>query len=46
MVHYKSIMIIIYAPALVKIIIDMIVKHHDLPNSIFIDRGLLFISKF
>ena len=45
MVHYKPVKIMINASGLAKVIIDMIVRHHDLPNSIMTDRGLFFTSK-
>ena len=46
MVHYKPVKITINAPGLAEVIIDMIVWHHDLPNSIVTNRGSLFTSKF
>ena len=46
MVHYKPVKIIINAPGLVEIKIDVIVRHHGLPNSIVTDKGSLFTSKF
>ena len=46
MVHYKPVKVTIDAPGLAEVIIDIVVRHHGLPNSIIIDRGLLFISKF
>ena len=46
MVHYKSVKITIDAQGLAKVIIDVMVWHHDVPNSIVTDRGFLFISKF
>ena len=46
MVHYEPVKVTINAPRLVKIILDVVVWHHGLPNSIMSDRGSLFISKF
>ena len=46
MVHYKLVKITINAPGLAEIIINIVVCHHSLPNSIMTDRGSLFISKF
>ena len=46
MVHYKPFKVTIDAPRLAKVIIDVIVWHHGLLNSIVTDRDLLFISKF
>ena len=46
MVYYELIKITINAPRLAKIIINMVVWHHGLRNSIVTDRGSLFTSKF
>ena len=46
MVHYEPVKITIDAPGLAEVIIDVVVRHHDLPNSIVTDRGSLFTSKF
>ena len=46
MVHYKPVKVTINAPGLAEVIIDMIIWHHGLPNSIVIDRGSLFTLKF
>ena len=46
MVHYEPVKVTINAPGLAEVIIDMVVRHYGLPNSIVIDRGLLFTSKF
>ena len=46
MVHYKPVKVTINALGLAKVIIDMVVWHHGLPNSIVTDRGLVFTSKF
>ena len=46
MVYYKLVKITINTLSLVEVIIDMVVWHHDLSNSIVTDRGSLFTSKF
>ena len=46
MIHYKSIKVIINAPGLTKVIIDVVMRHHSLSNSIVTDRESLFTSKF
>ena len=46
MVYYKPIKIIIDAPRLAEVIIDIVVRHHGLPNSIMTNRGSFFTSKF
>ena len=46
MVYYKPVKVTIDAPSLVEIIINVVVRHHSLPDLIVIDRRLLFISKF
>ena len=46
MVHYKPVKVNIDALSLAEVILDMIVQYHGLPNSIVIDWGLVFISKF
>ena len=46
MVHYKLVKVIINAPGLAEVIIDMVVRHHNLLNSIVTDQGSLFILKF
>ena len=46
MVYYKLVKITINIPDLVEIIIDVVVRHHGLPNSIVTDKGFLFTSKF
>ncbi len=45
-VHYKPVKVTINRPDLVKVIISVVVHHHSILNSIVIDQGLLFISKF
>ena len=46
MVHYKPVKVTIDAPGLAEVIIDVVVRHHGLPDSIVTDRGSLFTSKF
>ncbi len=45
-VHYESIKVTIDGLGLVEVIIDVIVWHHKVSESIVTDQGLLFISKF
>ncbi len=46
MVHYELVQITIDAPSLAKVIIDVVICHHRVPESIITDQSLLFISKF
>lgn len=46
MVYYEPIKVIIDISGLVEVIIDIIVRHHGLPNSIMNDWDSIFISKF
>ena len=46
MVHYKPVKVTINTPGLAEVILDVVVWHHGLPDSIVSDRGLLFTSKF
>ena len=46
MVHYEPVKVTIDAPRLAEVILDMLVRHHGLPDSIVTDRGSLFTSKF
>ena len=46
MVHYEPVKITIDAPGLAEVIIDVIVWHHGLPDSIVTNKGSLFTSKF
>ena len=46
MVHYEPVKVTINALGLAKVIIDVVMRHHNLLNSIVIDRGSLFTSKF
>ena len=46
MIYYKLVKITINAPGLAEVIIDMVIQHHSLPDSIIFDKGFLFTSKF
>ena len=46
MVYYKPVKIIIDTLGLAEVILDMVVQHHGLPDSIVTDKGSLFTSKF
>ncbi len=46
MVHYVPVKVTIDVSGLAEVIIDMVVCHHWVPESIVTDRGLLFTSKF
>ena len=46
MVHYEPVKVTIDALGLAKVILDVVVWHHGLFNSVVSDRGSLFISKF
>ena len=46
MVHYEPVNVIIDALGLAEVIIDMVVWHHGLPDSIVTDKGSIFTSKF
>ena len=45
-VYYKPVKVTINTLKLAEFILDMVVWHHGLPDSIVTDRGLLFTSKF
>ena len=46
MVHYKLVMIIIKVPGLAEIIIDVVVRHQGLLDSIVTNQSSLFTLKF
>ena len=46
MVHYELVKVTINASGLAEVIIDIVVRHHGLPDSIVTDRESLFTSKF
>ncbi len=46
MVHYEPVKVMIDIPGLAKVIIDVVVRFHGIPESIVTDRGSLFTSKF
>ena len=46
MVYYKLVKVTIDAPGLAKVIIGVVVRHHNFSDSIVTDRGSLFTSKF
>ena len=46
MVHYEPVKITINVPGFAEVIIDVVVRHHGIPNSIVTDRGSLFTLKF
>ena len=46
MVHYGPVKVTINASGLAEVIIDVVVRHHGLPDSIVTDRGSLLTSKF
>ncbi len=46
MVYYKPVKVMIDAPGLAEVIINMVVYYHGVLESILTDQGLLFISKF
>ena len=46
MVHYEPAKVIIDTPGLTEVIINVVVRHHGLPDSIVTNRGSLFTFKF
>ena len=46
MVNYELVKITINVPNLTEVIINMVVYHHGVLESIVINQGLLFTSKF
>ena len=45
MVYYKPVKVIIDAPGLAKVIIDVVVRYHGFSDSIVTDRGFFFTSR-
>ena len=45
MVHYEPVKVTIDAPELAKVIIDVVMQHHGLSDSIISDRRAIFTSK-
>ena len=45
MVHYEPVKVTIDAPGLAEVILDVVVRHHGLPDSIVTNRSSLFTSK-
>ncbi len=46
MVHYEPVKVTIDALGLAEVIIEVVVWHHGLPDSIISDQGSVFTSKF
>lgn len=46
MSHFEPVKITINAPGLAKIILHVIMQHHNLLDSIFTNQGSVFTSKF
>ena len=46
MVHYEPVKVTINAPGLAEVIIDVVVRHHGLPDSMISDHGAIFTFKF
>ena len=46
MIHYKLVKIILDEPGLAEVIIDVVIRHHKLPDSTVLDRSSFFTSKF
>ncbi len=46
MVHYEPVKVTIDIARLTKVIIDVVMRHHEVPKSIVTDRGSFFTSKF
>ncbi len=46
MVYYELVKVTINTPGLTKVIINVVLYHHGVSESIVTDRGLLFTSKF
>ena len=46
MVHYKPVIITINAPGLAEVMIDVLVQHHGLLDSIISNQEMIFTFKF
>ena len=46
MVHYEPVKVTINTSGSAEVIIDIVVQHHDLPDSIISDCGVIITSKF
>ena len=46
MVHYKPVKVTIDTPGLAEVIINIVVRHHGLPDSIITNQEFFFTSKF
>ena len=46
MVHYEPVQMTVTIPALAKVIFNIVVRHHGLPDSIVSNRNSVFTSKF
>ena len=46
MVYYMPVQVIINTLGLIEVILDVVIRHHGIPDSIITNRGLLFTSKF
>ena len=46
MIHYELVKVTIDALKLAEVILDMVVRHHGLPDSIISDWKTIFTSKF
>ena len=46
MLDYKPVKVTIDEPGVAKVIIDVVVRHHGVPESIVMDQGSLYTSKF
>ncbi len=46
MVHYEPVKVTIDTPGLAEVIMEAVVRHHGLPDSIVSNRGSVFTSKF
>ena len=46
MIYYEPVKVTINAPGLAEVIINIVVRHHSLPDSIVTDRGSISTSKF